>query len=836
MAAAGAAIGDATMVTLMSALTLLAFNDAVGTVLVAVLPIVSALLVGAAVGVPVWLGWRHRHRLATLSAEGWVSLVVVGAAMAYVFAQTHPSLVFAQTTPTGGDMGAHVWGPAYIRDHLLPHGRITGWSPDWYAGFPAFQFYMVVPSLLIVVLAELIPYGIAFKLVAISGLVTLPLAAWAFAKLADLRFPAPPLFAVAAMAFVFNREPVLNGTGNIIGGNMASTMAGEFAFSVSLSLAVLYLGVAVRGLRTGRHRGWAALLLALCGLCHLIPAFFALGATAVALVVRLVADRRPAVPTGDGTQGRLAPVRWLVAVGPVAGLLSAFWVLPFFWQRGYLNDMGWEKLPIPGTEATLWTYLLPDGLLLVFALGLVGVVVSLVFGLRTGMVLGLVVVGFAVAFVVVPQGRLWNARLLPFYYLSVFFLAALGVAEVGRAVAALVARDPDRSVRSVRLATAPAGAAVAFVLVALPMGAWPLSTRGDDGVMRWMGVETEHRNDVSGWAQWNLSGYEGNGGFPEYRDIVTTMADVGEEHGCGRALWEYDSDPLNAYGTPMALMLLPHWTDGCIGSMEGLYFEASATTPYHFLMQTELSTRPSSAQRDLPYAGFDIDLGVEHLQLMGVRYYLALTPEAISAASGHPELTEVDASGPWRVYEVADSPVVEGLAHQPAVVEGLSHEGEDWLDPSVEWFVDPDRWAVPLAADGPEAWPRVAEGERPPRRPVEPAEVADVATDDDAISFTVDEPGTPVLVKASYFPNWYVDGAEGPWRVTPNLMIVVPTDTDVVLSYGWEPVDGVAWTMGAAGLVGVGWLFRDDRRRRRARRPVEAVPPDEPPGADPSER
>ena len=47
-------------------------------------------------------------------------------------------------------MGAHVWAPAYLRDHLLPHGRITGWTPDWYAGFPALVFYFPLPSLLIV--------------------------------------------------------------------------------------------------------------------------------------------------------------------------------------------------------------------------------------------------------------------------------------------------------------------------------------------------------------------------------------------------------------------------------------------------------------------------------------------------------------------------------------------------------------------------------------------------------------------------------------------------------------------------------------------------------------
>jgi acyl transferase domain-containing protein len=33
------------------------------------------------------------------------------------------------------------------------------------------------------------------------------------------------------------------------------------------------------------------------------------------------------------------------------------------------------------------------------------------------------------------------------------------------------------------------------------------------------------------------------------------------------------------------------------------------------------------------------------------------------------------------------------------------------------------------------------------------------------VSFRVDEVGVPVLVRVSYFPNWSVDGAEGPFRV-----------------------------------------------------------------------
>jgi hypothetical protein len=42
-------------------------------------------------------------------------------------------------------------------------------------------------------------------------------------------------------------------------------MAGEFSFSISLTLSLLYLGFLIRGLRTGKGRGITAVLLALCG-------------------------------------------------------------------------------------------------------------------------------------------------------------------------------------------------------------------------------------------------------------------------------------------------------------------------------------------------------------------------------------------------------------------------------------------------------------------------------------------------------------------------------------------------------------------------------------------
>src|SRR5688500_4494889 len=182
------------------------------------------------------------------SASAVLSFLTVAGASLFILFQLAPSLLVANTTPAGGDMGAHVWAPAYMRDHLLPHWRLSGWTPDWYAGFPAFQFYFPLPSLLIVLLDVVLPYGVAFKLVSVSGLITLPIAAWAFGRLSGMRFPGPAILAVATVPFLFERAFT------IYGGNIPSTLAGEFAYSISLSVGLVFLGVYARGLETGKHR------------------------------------------------------------------------------------------------------------------------------------------------------------------------------------------------------------------------------------------------------------------------------------------------------------------------------------------------------------------------------------------------------------------------------------------------------------------------------------------------------------------------------------------------------------------------------------------------------
>ena len=83
----------------------------------------------------------------------------------------------------------------------------------------------------------------------------------------------------------------------------------------------------------------------------------------------------------------------------------------------------------------------------------------------------------------------------------------------------------------------------------------------------------------------------------------------------------------------MSLMLLPHWTDGCIGSMEGLFFEATASTNYHFITAAAVSESSSNPVRQLRYTNNDAELGVRHMRDLGVRYLMVRTDAAKAEAA-----------------------------------------------------------------------------------------------------------------------------------------------------------------------------------------------------------
>jgi len=410
----------------------------------------------------------------------------------------------------------------------------------------------------------------------------------------------------------------------------------------------------------------------------------------------------------------------------------------------------------------------------IFVLGVIGLIWTSLRRDDTVVLMWLTVVPLIGYFVIARLDFtiLYNARLLPYWYFGMFVFAGLAM---GLAVVELARRFPKRGMNVI------VGAAVVALVV---LNATALSI-----------------HDVPGWVKWNYEGYEGKSVWPEYEGLMQSVDALPD----GRIMWEANSE-MNKYGTPMALMLFPYWSEGH-PSMEGLFFESSLTTPFHFLNAAEVSLRPSNPVRGLDYnPGMDFARAEPHLALYDVRYYVSYTDEARDAAREH-GWQIVDESAPWTIFELPETRLVDVARFEPAVWAGEA----DIVDASLEWYDDVDnldRWMV---EDGPDEWRRIDDvGDRLGRLVSfqSGGEVSDVVIEDQRISFRTTAVGIPHLVKVSYFPNWTVTGAEGPYRAAPSLMVVVPTQQEVTLEFSKTGVENIGMVVTIIALAGLGgWYY-----------------------------
>ena len=161
----------------------------------------------------------HRVRYAILG-PGLASLAVI--------LLLGPARILTTSVPTGVDLGGHLFAISYWMEHWLSEGRVLGWSPGWFGGFPLYYFYFPLPAGLVAGLSLAVPITVALKAVTVLSAVLLPWAVWLLARWGGVA-PLP-----AAVTAVVGSSALLMESHWHLGGNLYSTLLGEFSYAWSV--------------------------------------------------------------------------------------------------------------------------------------------------------------------------------------------------------------------------------------------------------------------------------------------------------------------------------------------------------------------------------------------------------------------------------------------------------------------------------------------------------------------------------------------------------------------------------------------------------------------------
>ncbi|RIK09426.1 MAG: hypothetical protein DCC49_06140 [Acidobacteria bacterium] len=669
-----------------------------------------------------------------------------------------PDLMANGRLPTGGDMGAH----HYIAKSLATEfpRRLWIWGSGWYAGMPLLHFYFPLPYAAMLALSPVLGYPVAFKIIATAGVASIP-----FSMASCLRLLGADKY-TTAFGLAFSLVFLYNDSYTILGGNIDSTMAGEFAYAISLSLVLLLIGITYRRLVIEERRDIAtlvlpSLLLGAIFLSHVLPVPAAVVAFAVMIPGR-----------------RWLPRLWRLALIGLLGLgVAAALLIPLLARMDYTAHPKWNPVRGwaifvggPACSGTCRWSTAPAAMVILAA---TGVALAVITRRRWTLVPTAIALTGAAGTLLWPAGAVWNLRWLPLFYVGCAMLASFACGEVMKAIAS----------RSETETVARGSASIAIAAIAT------------------FAMLTSQY--APSWVIYNYSGYQAKPGWEEYQDLMTTLGDLDD----ARIMWEY-SDKYQEFGTTRALELIPYWTDR--RSMEGLLIESSITAPGHFIMQSETSMKSTGAVPGVPYPGFDFEAGLEHMKIYGIGYFVAFTDE-VKAAARTNGLPEVAKSGRFTIFEVDSGGEVEVPRYRP-----LLGDRDAWRDQSLEWLENPSAPVVfPQSEVGPSA-KQLNPAVRPEFELLPAAEDAHVRVDrpkDGVIEFRTNKVGEPHIVKESWFPTWSVEGAEGPYLVTPSLMLVFPTQEDVRLVEKARSLDRLAQVVSLLALAAIGLMGLLGRRK-----------------------
>jgi hypothetical protein len=675
-----------------------------------------------------------------------IDLLVVLTGAALIASVLGINFLLSKNLPTGGDSASHllyIW--TYVHE-LLPKGMITAWMPEVFAGFPFLSYYFPLSFIGIAGLATVLPFAPAMKIGMFAAAMLLPGGVW-LGSVYLLRLPR----SVAIWGVLTSLAFLLHEQNSIWGGNLLSTLAGEFAYSWGMLFAVLTLFAWQRTIVTGRHWWLAAVLEAATGFSHGFALLITGFATAAFLFDRAHFWRN---------------LRLLALGHGLAFFMLAGWLWPMLQMH---------SLTIPNDalfEVSRWQELLPQPMQPVLAAGLLATLLSFVLHL-TPYFRGLTPI---------------SSEISRSYQHAAFMASAALLAAAGFLAGSSIGVANIRFFPFVWLFGGLAcgwvwGGLLLRLAGALPVlarwGLRLLATAAALGLAAWVSLQVVAAPD---WGLWNHSGLETK---PQWQNLSHLFPALSGHLDSPRLSFEHDPGN-NDIGSTRALEALPMFLGGR-PVLEGLYMESALVGPAVYQFQSEVSRHPSSPLARFPSGSLDPEFAAAHMEFLWANEVLIRNDEAYKALSANKLFTEVVSAPPFHVFRLSqfNSHLVDLVNTDQRPLRWLPKLG--WMQASFQWFRSRQRFdsELPVFVDG-----------APPQSlaPAANAQIHDLRMTRHRLSWRTDVPGAPHLVRMAWHPRWQLTTKGKVYLAGPGFMLVVPDEADVVLEYGHTSV-------GVAGMV-----------------------------------
>lgn len=661
----------------------------------------------------------------------------------FLLSYFEPRLIFLKTTINGGDTGSHYPNAVYLKDILLPKGKIMGWMPGNYAGYPLFYHYFPLPFLAIALTSFFTPMEVAFKLGTIFGTFLLPFSVYLSLRAMKYEFPAPIIAACFSLLFLFNE-------GNSMwGGNISSTLAGEFCFSLGLAFVFLFMGTLYAGVREKKWLVLNSILLFCTAFSHAYTLIFSIFLGAFFCVQDL---RRN--------------IKYLVGVYGLGFMLLSPWTLPL------LANLPYTTAFVVRWTISSWRELLPLVLIPPTALSLIAFWLER----KDGRALYFLYAVFAcgLIYLIGPRIGILDIRFVPFIQL---LLTVFG---------ATVIQAWTRSAKMTFLIPA-----IIFLAVLL-----------------WVEYNTTYIRD---WISWNYSGYESKKTWPVLKGISNYLRQAGGgrvewEHtpfdeslgsirtsemlpyfagrdtlegihmlGSETAPFVFYIQSETSYQPCNPLPAYAYATFDLRGGIE--HFKLFNVS--HFVVRSD---QVKKAIKDYPEFKLEKKIGAYEIYRL-----LSNNDQYVEPLTNQPYLFETP---DWRdiSYQWFMRP------DQEDVFLAFAGHGRE-SDRRLFRYRTSDLHKVKVHPYPPNDI-KVTSRLYPERIEIETSEI-----------------GHPLLIKISYHPNWRVTGAERIYMASPSFMLIFPTEKKINLSFelGWPMIIGVCLSV-LGLLIAVSspfWLKRD---------------------------